>query len=172
VGRVLGTLGDFFTNTSGHPARDSGPDWNDEFENLQFELKNFDPGWTGRAFSISNISLVITYVTLVVAAVMLAGFMWVAFAFSDTRETGSGGFGYGYSGYRRKRSAFEEEQEGTYVEQGCQMVCFQTKKNNIFFQFWQSFQWKILMFYDHFNTLWPFALPYGNLVYVIAIFYT
>jgi hypothetical protein len=26
------------------------------------------------------------------------------------------------------------------------------------------------MYYDHFNTLWPVALFYGYLVYVIAIF--
>jgi hypothetical protein len=35
--------------------------WNDEYSNLQFELKEFDPGWSGRTFSISNISLVSTF---------------------------------------------------------------------------------------------------------------
>ena len=34
-----------------------------------------------RQFVVSNISLVITYVSFVVALVMLAGFIWVAFAF-------------------------------------------------------------------------------------------
>jgi hypothetical protein len=87
--------------------------WEGEYDNLQLELREFDPGWSGRTFSISNISLVITYVTLVVAAVMLAGFMWLAFAFS-----GTGGGHDGYSqrqddyayGYSRSERSFEDEE--------------------------------------------------------------
>ena len=86
--------------------------WDGEYDNLQLELRDFDPGWSGRTFSISNISLVITYVTLVVAAVMLAGFMWLAFAFS-----GGGGGNEGYNrrqdyayGYSRSERSFEEEE--------------------------------------------------------------
>jgi len=48
----------------------------------------------------------------VVAAVMLAGFIWVAFAFSDTKQGGGGGYGYGYSDYTRKRRSSEEQDEG------------------------------------------------------------
>ena len=44
----------------------------------------------GRTFSISNISLVITYVTFIVGLTMLAGFIWLAFS-----TQGSSGGGYG-----------------------------------------------------------------------------
>merc|ERR1712156_470601 len=47
----------------------------------------------GRAFGVSNISLVITYATVVIAALMLAGFLWMAFAYS------------GNSGYHRRKRA-------------------------------------------------------------------
>ena len=57
----------------------------------------------GRTFGYSNISLVITYTTLVVAALMLAGFLWLAFSYSGNS---SGGYG------RRKRDAFESDDEG------------------------------------------------------------
>lgn len=91
----------------------SNYNWNHDYTNMEMELKEFEPVWTGRTFSISNISLVITYVTLVVAAVMLAGFIWVAFAFSDTKQGGGGGYGYsGYSDYTRKRRSSEEPDEG------------------------------------------------------------
>ena len=50
-----------------------------------------------RTFGVSNISLVITYVTVIIAALMLAGFLWVAFAYSG-------------SGRRRKREAFYEDE--------------------------------------------------------------
>jgi len=57
----------------------------------------------GRTFGYSNISLVITYTTLVVAALMLAGFLWLAFSYSGNS---SGGYG------RRKReSPFESDDE-------------------------------------------------------------
>ena len=60
----------------------------------------------GRTFGYSNISLVITYTTLVVAALMLAGFLWLAFSYSGNS---SGGYG------RRKReSPFESDDEGIY----------------------------------------------------------
>lgn len=51
-------------------------------------------GEVGRTFYSSNISLVITYVTIIVAALMLAGFLWMAFAYSGNNNS------YG----RRKRS--------------------------------------------------------------------
>ena len=48
----------------------------------------------GRTFSISNISLVITYVTFIVGLTMLAGFIWLAFS-----TQGSSG---GYGSYNRR----------------------------------------------------------------------
>ena len=58
---------------------------------------------TGRVFGVSNISLVITYATVVIAALMLAGFLWMAFAYSGQ---GSSSSGYG----RKKRDAFNVDQ--------------------------------------------------------------
>ena len=58
---------------------------------------------TGRAFGFSNISLVITYATMVIAALMLAGFLWMAFAYSGQSSNGYG---------RKKRDAFNVD-EGT-----------------------------------------------------------
>merc|ERR1711862_1074970 len=55
-----------------------------------------------RTFSFSNISLVITYVTIVVAALMLAGFLWMAFAYSGRNS--------GYD-YRAKRDTFTHEED-------------------------------------------------------------
>ena len=55
----------------------------------------------GRTFGISNVSLVITYVTIVVAALMLAGFLWMAFAYSGRNS--------GYD-YRAKRDTFANEE--------------------------------------------------------------
>ena len=46
----------------------------------------------GRSFGISNISLVITYTTVVIAALMLAGFLWMAFAYSGQSSSGYGRF--------------------------------------------------------------------------------
>jgi hypothetical protein len=52
-------------------------------------------------------------VTLVVAAVMLAGFMWLAFAFSGSGGGGHDGYsqkqGYAY-GYSRSERSFEDEE--------------------------------------------------------------
>ena len=49
----------------------------------------------GRTFSVSNISLVITYVTFIVGLTMLAGFIWLAFS-------ANGGSGNSYDSYDRK----------------------------------------------------------------------
>jgi len=56
---------------------------------------------TGR-FGVSNISLVITYATVVIAALMLTGFMWMAFAYSGQSSSGYG---------RRKRDAFNVDED-------------------------------------------------------------
>jgi len=56
----------------------------------------------GRSFGISNISLVITYTTVVIAALMLAGFLWMAFAYSGQSSNGYG---------RRKRDAFNVNED-------------------------------------------------------------
>jgi len=56
----------------------------------------------GRSFGISNISLVITYTTVVIAALMLAGFLWMAFAYSGQSSSGYG---------RKKREAFNIDED-------------------------------------------------------------
>ena len=62
------------------------------------EPRDFE-GLEGRTFGVSNISLVITYVTVIIASLMLAGFLWVAFAYSG-------------SGHRRKRRDAFYDDEG------------------------------------------------------------
>jgi len=65
--------------------------------------KNAENGvGTGRAFGFSNISLVITYATMVIAALMLAGFLWMAFAYSGQSSNGYG---------RKKRDAFNIDED-------------------------------------------------------------
>eukprot|EP00093_Oithona_nana_P003409 03409.XXX_102270_103252_1 [CDS] Oithona nana genome sequencing. len=73
-------------------------------ENIRSQLQYYgdeqrDFEGLGRTFGVSNISLVITYVTVIIAALMLAGFLWVAFAYSG-------------SGKRRKRrDAFYDDED-------------------------------------------------------------
>jgi hypothetical protein len=56
-------------------------------------------------------------------------------------------------------------------DQGCQMVCFQTKKS----QFWSNLEClemeNVFIFYDHLEyitaiwyNLWPFGIVFGHLV--------
>jgi hypothetical protein len=48
--------------------------------------------------------------------------------------------------------------------QGCQMVCFQTKNPNLG-RFWRAFEWKMLVYFMVIlNFLWPFGIFYGHLV--------
>jgi hypothetical protein len=55
------------------------------------------------------------------------------------------------------------------MEQGCQMVCFQTKNPNLG-KFWRVLQWKILVY---FKTVWSillsFEIFYGHLVYFMYV---
>ena len=50
----------------------------------------------GRTFSVSNISLAITYITFIVSLVMLGGFIWLAVS------AGSGSSDGGYGSYNRR----------------------------------------------------------------------
>jgi hypothetical protein len=60
-------------------------------------------------------------------------------------------------------------------EQGCQMVCFQTKNPKLV-KFWRVLLWEILVyFYDHLvyftaigNIFWPFGIYCG--IYIWYIF--
>jgi hypothetical protein len=56
-------------------------------------------------------------------------------------------------------------------EQGCQMVCFQTKNPNLG-KFWRVLPWEILVY---FMTIWsilqPLEIFYGHLVYFGVIWY-
>jgi hypothetical protein len=59
----------------------------------------------------------------------------------------------------------------TYVSQGCQMVCFQTKSRHLG-KFWRVLPWKILVYI---MTIWsilrPLEIFYGDLVYFVVIWY-
>jgi hypothetical protein len=56
-------------------------------------------------------------------------------------------------------------------DQGCLMVCFQTKNPNLG-KFWRVLQWKILVY---FMIIWsilrPLEIFYGHLVYFVANWY-
>jgi hypothetical protein len=56
-------------------------------------------------------------------------------------------------------------------EQGCQMVCFQTKNPNLG-KFWRVLQWEIFIY---FMIIWsilrPLEIFYGHLVYFVVIWY-
>jgi hypothetical protein len=62
--------------------------------------------------------------------------------------------------------------------QGCQMVCFQTKNPNLG-KFWRVLQWKIMVFFmDTWSIftafcyiLWTFGIVRGNLVYYFPFWY-
>jgi hypothetical protein len=55
------------------------------------------------------------------------------------------------------------------MDQGCQMVCFQTKNPDLG-KFWRVLLWKILVY---FMTIWyilrPLEIIYGHLVYFVVI---
>jgi hypothetical protein len=56
-------------------------------------------------------------------------------------------------------------------QQGCQMVCFQTKNSNLG-KFWRASEWKMLLhFMIIWNILWPFGIMYGSLVEFVVIWY-
>ena len=52
----------------------------------------YDEAASGRQIQLQNVSLVITYTGMVVAALMMAGFLYLALNFSGRRS------GYGYGG--------------------------------------------------------------------------
>lgn len=52
----------------------------------------YDEAGSGRQIQLQNVSLVITYTGMVVAALMMAGFLYLALNFSGRRS------GYGYGG--------------------------------------------------------------------------
>jgi hypothetical protein len=52
----------------------------------------------------------------------------------------------------------------TLLDQGCQMVYFQTENRNLG-KFWRVFQWKMLVYFrDIWSMLRPFLILYGHLV--------
>jgi hypothetical protein len=57
--------------------------------------------------------------------------------------------------------------------QGCQMVCFQTKNPNLG-KIWRALEWKTLVYFIISNTystaIWHIVLPFGNLVVLWFIF--
>jgi hypothetical protein len=58
-----------------------------------------------------------------------------------------------------------------HLNQGCQMVFFQTKNPHLG-KFWRVWQLKLLVYFmSIWYTLRPFAIFYGNLVYFLVIWY-
>jgi hypothetical protein len=58
-----------------------------------------------------------------------------------------------------------------YVNQGCQMVCFQTKNPNLG-EFWRVLQWKMMVYFmDTWSILRSFVRFYGHLVQFVIIWY-
>jgi hypothetical protein len=56
-------------------------------------------------------------------------------------------------------------------QQGCQMVCFQTKNPNLD-QFWRVLLLKILVYFKAiWSILWPLEIFYSHLVYFAVIWY-
>jgi hypothetical protein len=51
------------------------------------------------------------------------------------------------------------------ADQGCQMVCFQTKNPSVG-KFWRALDWKMLIY-----ILWPFGILYGYFWYYMTIWY-
>jgi hypothetical protein len=57
------------------------------------------------------------------------------------------------------------------AEQGCQMVCFQTKNRNLG-KFWRVLQWKMLVYFmDIWSILQTFYIFHDHLVYQVVIWY-
>jgi hypothetical protein len=57
-------------------------------------------------------------------------------------------------------------------DQGCQIVCFQTKYPNLG-KFWRALEWKMLVFYGHleyFTVIWYILWPFGKVVVIWYIF--
>jgi hypothetical protein len=55
--------------------------------------------------------------------------------------------------------------------QGCQMVCFQTKNHN-FGQIWWALEWKMLRYFmTTWNILRPFGVIYGLFVQFVVLCY-
>jgi hypothetical protein len=60
---------------------------------------------------------------------------------------------------------------GGCQDQGCQMVCFQTKNPDLG-KFWRALEWKMLVYFmTIWNILWPFGIIFGRLVKFVAIWY-
>jgi hypothetical protein len=70
---------------------------------------------------------------------------------------------------RRHLNAFGNTASVIAAQQGCQMVCFQTK-NSALSKFWKILQKKILVY---FMTIWsilrPLEITYGHLVFFVVI---
>jgi hypothetical protein len=56
-------------------------------------------------------------------------------------------------------------------DQGCQMVCFQSKKTNLG-KFWKALYWKMFIYFmDIWNILCRFGIFYDHLVHFVLIWY-
>jgi hypothetical protein len=63
---------------------------------------------------------------------------------------------------RQEKLRFQAARDN--LQQGCQMVCFQTKNPNMS-RFWRAFEWRMLVcFLVIWNILRPFGIFYGQSV--------
>jgi hypothetical protein len=58
-----------------------------------------------------------------------------------------------------------------FWEQGCQMVCFQTKNPNFGKKFWGPGIKNVVIFYDNLEYFTDFGKTYGLVVYFVVIWY-
>jgi hypothetical protein len=61
---------------------------------------------------------------------------------------------------------FKQGRPKMILEQGCQMVCFQTKNPNLG-KFLRAIEWKLLVY---FMVIWLIIWPFGNVVVIWYIF--
>ena len=77
-----------------------------------------------RQFQLSNVSLVITYTGMVVAALMMAGFLYIAVNYSSRRS------GYGYNGdYYAEDDYYRNFQHKQGIDQYGEMSCLVKYRN-------------------------------------------
>jgi hypothetical protein len=65
----------------------------------------------------------------------------------------------------------ESKFRNTLRKLGCQMLCFQTKSNNLG-KFWTVLRWQMLVYFMAlWSVLWPSGIFYDFLVYFMAFWY-
>jgi hypothetical protein len=75
------------------------------------------------------------------------------------------------SGGAKPRPAGNKKGVQVSLQQGCQMVCFQTKSTNLG-KFWRALDWKMFIYFMAiWNILWTFGIFFDHLVHFVFIWY-